>query len=322
MMARQLTEAERKQLDVINNGIAAREKELDALRRKAEQDPAFDRRRDAAGQIAEDSRRQADEAQQRYINNPTEENKKRRDEADQRYRDDRMKAEGLQDSLDAKRKAMQQDPRVAAIDKNLTANNERLAELAEKEATGGLTQAEIKERARLQGENRWMRGDRDSIIDIGTREGQGAIDDAQIAQNQRDRALRGRDLGLTDRERFQQEFREGAGADINARAKEMRDRGEDPTNFLRQALANQMEAVAPMFKQLRDDRQTALLQGPSRAALTVSDVSTSQGQSELSRLLRGDDSAKNVNLAELRKQSGYLEDIRNDLKANNPKVLF
>ena len=92
--------------------------------------------------------------------------------------------------------------------------------------------------------------------------------------------------------------------------------------FLRQALANQMESVAPMLQGFKEERQNAALQGPSRAALNVSDVSTSQGASELTRLLRGDDSAKDVNLAELQKQSGYLEDIRNDLKANNPGVLL
>jgi hypothetical protein len=133
---------------------------------------------------------------------------------------------------------------------------------------------------------------------------------------------RGAELGMTERDRFRRDFREGAGKDINARAKEMRANGEDPTKFLRQSLANQMESVAPMMKQFQDERQTAMLQGPSRAALNVSDVSTSQGASELTRLLRGDDSAKDVNLAELKKQSGYLEDIRNDLKANNPGVLL
>jgi len=322
MMARQLTDAERKQLDAINNGILAREKELEALRRKAESDPSFDRRREAAGQIAEGSRRQADEAQQRYINNPTEENKKRRDEADQRYREDRKTAEGLQDSLDAKRKAMQKDPRVVAIDKELKANNERLAALAEKEAKGGLTDKELKERERIQGRNRDIRGERDSIIDNGTRKEQGAIDDAQIAQNQRDRAIRGRDLGMTDRERFQKEFKEGAGADINARAKELRDQGVDPTKFLKQAVSNQLESVAPMLKQFQDERQTALLQGPSRAALSVSDVSTSQGQSELNRLLRGDDSAKNVNLAELRKQTQKFDELIKTIKDANPGVLL
>jgi hypothetical protein len=95
-----------------------------------------------------------------------------------------------------------------------------------------------------------------------------------------------------------------------------------PGKLLRQALQNQMEAVAPMLKGFQDERQTAALQGPSRAALNVSDVSTSQGASELTRLIRGDDSAKDVNLAELQKQSGFLEEIKNDLKANNPGVLL
>jgi predicted nucleic acid-binding Zn-ribbon protein len=135
-------------------------------------------------------------------------------------------------------------------------------------------------------------------------------------------AGRGAELGMTPEEKFRRDFKEGAGADINARAKEMRDKGEDPTKFLRQSLANQMESVAPMLKGFQDERQTAMLQGPSRAALNVSDVSTSQGASELTRLIRGDDSAKDVNLAELQKQSGYLEEIRNDLKANNPGVLL
>jgi hypothetical protein len=133
---------------------------------------------------------------------------------------------------------------------------------------------------------------------------------------------RGAELGMTERDRFRRDFKEGAGADISARAKEMRANGEDPTKFLRQALANQMEAVAPMLQGFQEERQNAMLQGPSRAALNVSDVSTTQGASELTRLLRGDDSAKDVNLAELQKQSGYLEEIRNDLKANNPGVLL
>jgi hypothetical protein len=102
----------------------------------------------------------------------------------------------------------------------------------------------------------------------------------------------------------------------------MRRAGEDPTAFLRQALSNQMEQVAPMLRQFQDERQNALLQGPSRAALNVSDVSTSQGQSELNRLLRGDDPAKDVNLAELSKQTEKLQEIIDQLKANNPEVLL
>jgi hypothetical protein len=77
-----------------------------------------------------------------------------------------------------------------------------------------------------------------------------------------------------------------------------------------------------MLQSFQDERQNALLQGPSRAALNVSDVSTSQGQSELTRLLRGDDPAKDVNLAELQRQTQALEDIKNTLKDANPGVLL
>ena len=322
MMARQLTDAERKQLDAINNGILAREKELEKGRQRAAEDPTFKRSIDAANQIMADSERQANEAQQRYINNPNEKTRRERDEADARLRSDRQRAQELQDNLDNKRKEIERDPAVAANNKAIAANDKRLADLAEKEATGGLTDLEIDERKRIQGENRRMRGENEAAIDAGTRDERKSIDDEQYTRSQRDRALRGRDLGMTDRERFQKEFAEGAGADINARAAEMRGKGEDPTKFLRQAMRNQMESVAPMLKGFQDERQNAILQGPSRAALNVSDVSTSQGASELTRLIRGDDSAKDVNLAELRKQSGYLEEIRNDLKANNPGVLL
>jgi hypothetical protein len=322
MMARQLTEAERKQLDAINNGILAREKELEKGRQRAAEDPTFKRSIDAANQIMADSERQANEAQQRYISNPNEKTRRERDEADARLRSDRQRAQELQDNLDNKRKEIERDPAVAANNKAIAANDKRLADLAEKEAKGGLTDLEIDERKRIQGENRRMRGENEAAIDAGTRDERKSIDDEQYTRSQRDRALRGRDLGLTDRERFQKEFAEGAGGDINARAAEMRAAGENPNKFLQQAFQNQMEAVAPMLKQFQDERQNAVLQGPSRAALNVSDVSTSQGASELTRLIRGDDSAKDVNLAELRKQSSYLEDIRNDLKANNPGVLL
>ena len=217
---------------------------------------------------------------------------------------------------------MEQDPFVKINNWAIAKNDKQLAALAEKEATVGLTEDEKRERERLQEKNRQMRGENERIIASGTRDEQKAIDDEQIAQNQRDRARRGRDLGMTDRERFRRDFEEGAGADINARAKELKDKGEDPTKFLRQAFQNQMESVAPMLQGFQEERQNALLQGPSRAALNVSDVSTSQGASELTRLLRGDDSAKDVNLAELQKQTGYLADIRADLKANNPGVLL
>jgi hypothetical protein len=321
-LARDLTDAERKQLDAINNGIAARERELEKSRQRAAEDPTFKRRVDSANQIIADSERQASEAEQRYINNPTIAAIDDRVDAEMALVSDRKRAQEMQDNLDNKRRELEQNPEVAANNRAVAENDKRLADLAEKEATVGLTQDEKDERKSRQADNRKLRAENESIIDSETLPERQAIDRVRIEQNQRDRALRGRDLGMTDRERFRRDFAEGAGADINARAKELRDQGEDPTKFLRQALSNQMEQVAPMLRQFQDERQNALLQGPSRAALNVSDVSTSQGQSELTRLLRGDDPAKDVNLAELRRQTDKLDEVVKAIKEANPGVLL
>lgn len=71
-----------------------------------------------------------------------------------------------------------------------------------------------------------------------------------------------------------------------------------------------------MLKEFEMERQTALLQGPSRAALQASDITSTQGQAELNRLLRGDDPAKDVNLAELTKQTDRLDRILQVIEKN------
>jgi hypothetical protein len=133
-------------------------------------------------------------------------------------------------------------------------------------------------------------------------------------------AGRGRELGMDERERFRRDMEEGPVADLTAAAKEMQAKGQDPSEFLRRGIRNQK--VAPMLEQFQEERQNAILQGPSRAALQVSDVSTTQGASELTRLLRGDDSAKDVNLAELQKQTQKFDDLIEAVKAANPGVLL
>jgi len=70
-----------------------------------------------------------------------------------------------------------------------------------------------------------------------------------------------------------------------------------------------LRSVAPAIFGLADQVQNAVLQGPSRAALQASDVTTAQGAAELNRLLRGDDSARNQDLVELQKQSNSLEEL-------------
>lgn len=65
--------------------------------------------------------------------------------------------------------------------------------------------------------------------------------------------------------------------------------------------------------QLAENRANAALQGPSRAALTASDITSTEGQRELNRLLRGDDPARDVNLEEARKQNTKLDQVNEHL---------
>ena len=83
---------------------------------------------------------------------------------------------------------------------------------------------------------------------------------------------------------------------------------DDRDAAMRQRIAQDaMRQQAPAIFGMADQVQNAVLQGPSRAALQASDVTTMQGASELNRLIRGDDSAKNVDTVELQKQSKSLE---------------
>jgi YD repeat-containing protein len=138
------------------------------------------------------------------------------------------------------------------------------------------------------------------------------------------RVGRGREAFLTDRERFSRDSREGIVKDMTAGAIDqaglMNVQGRRA--LLEKGIKNQMEQVAPMLASFDEERQNARLQGPSRVALQMTDVSTSQGASELTRLLRGDDSAKDVNLAELRKQTAKFDDLIQAVRDANPGVLL
>jgi hypothetical protein len=138
------------------------------------------------------------------------------------------------------------------------------------------------------------------------------------------RAGRGRETFMTDRERFSRDIREGLVRDMTEGAIDqagvMNVNGR--RDLLEKGIKNQMEEVAPMLAGFEEERMNARLQGPSRAALQMSDVSTSQGAAELTRLIRGDDSAKDVNLAELRKQTSKFDDLISAIKEQNPGVLL
>ena len=128
---------------------------------------------------------------------------------------------------------------------------------------------------------------------------------------------RGAELGMTELARFARDFKEGAGKDIRARAGQLQTAtGERPTGFINEALKQQMEQVAPMLASFRDERANADFQGPSRKALQMSDVTTGAGQTELNRLLRGDDASKDVNLVELQKQTAKLQLLIDTVKGS------
>lgn len=135
----------------------------------------------------------------------------------------------------------------------------------------------------------------------------------QVAQQIESRQ-RGRDLALTDRERTRRE--------IDQRAVDLRNAlPEIGVGGVQNAARNLVNELAPAFAALRDEVLNARLQGPSRAAIQVSDINTAEGQREINRLMRGDDAARDVNLLELRKQTGVLEDIKTAIERETNVVI-
>ena len=136
-------------------------------------------------------------------------------------------------------------------------------------------------------------------------------DKADREMQRRQSVERGLEMGRTEDARRKEEIRSQA-ADLGNAARFLRaeGRGQEIRPLARNAAMEMAKNAAPLYAQLGEEIMTARLQGPSRAALNVSDISTAQGASELNRLIRGDDAARNnVNLMELKKQSSLLEAI-------------
>jgi hypothetical protein len=76
--------------------------------------------------------------------------------------------------------------------------------------------------------------------------------------------------------------------------------------------------LAPTLFGLQDQVQNAFLRGPSRAALNPTDVSTVEGSRELTRLLRGEDSARDQDLVAVNKEGNeILRAIERKLELEN-----
>jgi hypothetical protein len=154
----------------------------------------------------------------------------------------------------------------------------------------------------------------------------GARDDSILEERRRQSAERGRQASQTSAQKAGEELAgtlrdirtnfeaQPGGAAGNAAA---------AADASRRAAQDAMRQTAPAIFGMADAVQNAVLQGPSRAALQASDVTTMQGASELNRLIRGDDSAKNVDTVELQKQSKALEQLVAIAQANGaPPAVF
>jgi hypothetical protein len=197
----------------------------------------------------------------------------------------------------------------------------RLREIDE-QLNSGTTQdrqALIEERRRLQ--DQVDRQIDESPAVRAARDNSTRIEQRQLAEN------RGRELllrpGQRARRELDQQLRD-LDAEINQRTAEavlarrfgdipgIRNEGDQARRRLQEEASRQQ---APTIFSLADQVQNAILRGPSRAALNVTDASTVEGSRELSRLLRGDDAARDQNsLVELQKEANRLL----DLIANNP----
>lgn len=304
-------------------GIAARERELDKSRQRDQEQPEFALQRGRVDAAMSGFERQAAESRERFINNPTAENRGLRSASEARASAARAVKQRLQDDLDAAERSFAGRGDIKELQRQIDERAARKAELIQASVASQkpLTPEEDKEISDIDAANAAARAGLESRRLIATRRQRKAIDEFASAEAFDASATRGRDLALTDRERFRKEMQQGVGNDIRNRAKQIELGGGDPTAFINKAIEEQAKTIAPMIEEFRMERENAKLQGPSRAALQVSDVTTTQGQSELNRLLRGDDASKDVNLAELRKQSDYLAELVKYVKDNPLPVI-
>ena len=259
---------------------------------------------------------------------PPAELKARRDKAEADLLADQKTTTNAQSDITKARELAQlEDPRVQAANAKLErikqqrkADEEAMLELR---AQGTVTPAQ--ERDAIEREDLRRRQEAAAqqeqasavAANAGVQAAQGNADKAaqdidKRRQNQ-EAAAAGRDLALTPRARQEQEM----ATSVNQLLQRGLEIQAGPGNAERSQIINDgakniRAQAAPMIEAMNNSRLSAILEGnngPSRQALKVSDVNTMEGQSEMNRLLRGDDAAKNVDLEELRKQTQALNDL-------------
>lgn len=285
----------------------------------------------------------ADDAQKRFAENPTDETRRNRDQAERMLVADRARVDQANAAIDRKRsEAGANDPFIAMMDDVIADARDRQQSLAESARIDG-AEADPKEMERLRkieidamiAREERMRGLSAAeqahldVIQQETAARQRSVEEmlkqAEFEQGLRDKdnplgdASRGRDLAMTPAERSAEKARQGV-ADIFAYFGRL---AEATTGLVdRTAMTEAVNGfadeerrqAAPGIAALADSVMNAVIQGPSRAALNVSDISTQQGAAELNRLLRGEDSSRDQNVVELQRQSKILEEVNKSIK--------
>jgi hypothetical protein len=241
------------------------------------------------------------EARRNDLARSTPETRAARAQAEQDERQARRLARRAQDEIDnmmaQREESMLTGPNAPAF--------RRMSEINQSLESGSLSAAQQRqlreERSRLQDQVQ-------PEIDAQEQAARAAVTASTREEERRRSAERGRELAKTPAQKAADEAARGLADIVQARNAGLIPRGqanEAASRFGRE----QLEQAAPMIASMAEEVQNAILQGPSRAALEVSDVSTTQGQKELNRLLRGDDSAKNANIVELEKQNQKLVEV-------------
>jgi hypothetical protein len=198
--------------------------------------------------------------------------------------------------------------------------DEQLASPANRIGENGVNGGTAEERESLRKERAAIQQRMDAAVEESPemKEARRQRDAMTERAQQAEAADRGRELGMTEREK-DRENAAGVAGDIAARASQLTN-DADRQQFIDRATRNAYKEVAPALYDMDEQFKNAMRE-PSRARIEATDINSQQGQSELTRLLRGDDSAKNQNLEVLNKQLAKLEEVKQAVIANTGQVV-
>lgn len=259
-------------------------------------------------------RQRMEDARRADIEFSTPETASRRSRAEADFANAAIRRRGMEDYIASAREREEQrqknDPAARARSERINEINQRLSVPADETSPEGIRGGTPQFRDEMRAERERLMQQQESEVNnsLRVRTARKFADDEANRLMKVQSVDRGRELMVTP-----------AGKAGKELARNLRDLDEafkrdgvgqakqDETN--KRLIDDAMRQTAPAIFNMADEVMNAVVQGPSRAALQASDITTSQGAAELNRLLRGDDSAKNQNLVELQKQSTALTEL-------------